>query len=246
MNKQIKYALWRRVSTKEQGKSGLGLEAQTAIATHFYGEPQAVFTDVYSGTKLRECEELQKAKQYCKQHNIPLVVAKCDRVRNVIQGLELLDDMGEGNLMFCDIGTADRTVLTMMFAIYERQAIIGRLNTKLALNERKKQAERDGAWISKAGNICTHLGREKGCDMSKANEASSSARMLRAERWRAESKAVAFAKRKFTQGVRAARIVEELGELYDAHAGDDVNPYATPQGAKPTRGIVSKWLHDLF
>lgn len=241
-NNQINYALWRRVSTQEQGRSGLGLDAQLTIARHFYGEPQKIFTDVYSGTRLRECKELQKAKAYCKQHNLPLVVAKCDRVRNVIQGLELLDDLGESNLIFCDVGRVDRTILTMMFAIYERQAIMGKINTRIALAERKRQASDQGFWISKAGNVCTALGSKKGADLRRANAASAAVRSTAAREWQENSQAVKYAKRRHAEGASYDKIWLELSHLYNDWHGEGLNPFGTPRGAKVGKGHLSIWL----
>lgn len=240
------YILWRRVSTKEQGESGLGLEAQTAIAEYFmHGAPIATYTDVYSGTKLTECAELQRAKEHARRDSVLLVIAKSDRIRNTIDGLTILDEMGEGNVMFCDLGTTDRTVLTMMFAMWERQAIMGRINTRLALQERVKQAQTHGSWISKAGNICTHLGAAKGCDTSAARAASAAAKQARASEWRASSQAVKFAKRWYAEGRTCTEITAELGRLFDDNNRDGVaNPYATPSGIKPSKGVVSKWLKE--
>ena len=47
---------WRRVSTKKQGRSGLGLEAQEEIISHFVGiengELVKDYCEVYTGTEL--------------------------------------------------------------------------------------------------------------------------------------------------------------------------------------------------
>lgn len=242
------YVLWRRVSTKQQGDSGLGLDAQLTIAEFFMqGEPAKIFTDVYSGTKLGECPDLKKAIGYCKKHGYLLVIAKTDRFRNVQQALGILDEMGEGNVCFCDLPTTDRTVLTIVFAIWERQALMGRINTKKALAERKRQ----GSWISNTGNRRTHLGREKGCDLSAANKASAVAREDRAMAWLKQSSARKFADRKKAEGWTYEQIANELGHLFDdeqakINALPDrekyANPYGTPKGCKPSIGHISRWL----
>lgn len=259
MTDQIKqnprpYVLWRRVSTKSQSSSGLGLEAQQAIAEYFMnGKPRKIFTDVYSGTKLRECTNLKAAMDYCKRHNYLLVIAKTDRFRNVQDALSILDEMGEGNLCFCDLPTTDRTVLTIVFAIWERQAIMGRINTKRALDERIKQRNQFGYWVSKAGNICTHLGAPKGKDMSAANAASAKVRTERAIEWMQNSSAVKFARRKRAEGWTLRKIVAELSALFDVEqtkidslplSEQYPNPYGTPRGAKPIAGHISKWLNE--
>lgn len=98
---------------------GLDAQLSTAISC-MEQEPTKVFTDVFTGTKLEECPNLGKAMEYCKEHGYLLVVAKTDRFRNVKQALDILDEMGENNIFFCDIQTTDRTILTNIFSIWER------------------------------------------------------------------------------------------------------------------------------
>lgn len=252
------YVLWRRVSTKQQGDSELGLKAQIAIAEYFmHSEAEKVFTDVYTGTKLSECKNLWKAIRYCKENGYLLVIAKTDRFRNVAEALNVLDEIGEGNLVFCDLPTTDRTVLTIVFALWERQAIQGRINTRVALDERKKMQGKGEKWISKTGRECSRLGRpadyvdESGnphWDLSAANEASCRAKQDAAILWREQSKAISFVRRKRSEGWGVVQITEELGNLFDENAVVDSqtkNPYGTPMGCKPTKGTVSKWCREV-
>ena len=255
MKAKERYILWRRVSTKQQGDSELGLKAQIAIAEYFMqGAPERIFTDVYSGTKLTKCQALWQAISFAKEHKIQLVVAKTDRFRNVIEALTVLDEMGEGNVTFCDLPTTDRTVLTMVFAMWERQAIQGRINTRLALAERKKMADAKQSWISRAGNLTTKLGRpadgvnEKGeeyWDLSQAHDAASMAHKEARIEFAETSQAVRFAVRKRAEGWRLTEIVEELGKLFDENANNKTdNPYGTRKGCRPTKGVVSRWLSE--
>ena len=60
----------------------MGLEAQLTMAEYCMKEkPEAVFTDVYSGTKLNECTKLWNAIRYCKEKGNLLVIAKTDSIR---------------------------------------------------------------------------------------------------------------------------------------------------------------------
>lgn len=232
------YVLWRRVSTKEQGESGLGLEAQLEFARLFTKrEPVKVFTDVYSGTKLMGCTGLWEAIAYCKEHGTLLVIAKTDRFRNVKEALEVLDAIGDGNLAFCDMPVFDRSFLTVMFTMWERQAIMGRINTKRALEVRKRQAAEDGGWISKTGRYRQHLGNEKGCDMTQAALASAKKRMEDAERWRQTSVAFRWVAKQLMKGVPRKKIIEEFNENMTI---DPVN-FSTPKGKPLTEAILSKW-----
>lgn len=233
-NNNRPYVLWRRVSTKSQGESGLGIAAQTTIAEYFmHGSPVKTYTDVYSGTKLAECPELALAIRYCKANGYLLVVAKTDRFRNVKEALAVLDEMGEGNVTFCDLPTTDRMVLTIMFAVWEKQAIMGRINTKRGLAEARK--------MGRVG------GRKKGCDTSAGTEASARVRAEAKIKWIAESKAVRYVRRKHAEGWTVAQITAELSKLYDdnAPASDkEINPYGTPRGCRPNISQVGVWIRE--
>lgn len=236
------YVLWRRVSTKGQGESGLGLEAQFAIAQMFTKkDPVKVFTDVYSGTKLKECKELWAAVSYCRNNNCLLVIAKTDRFRNVKEALEVLDQVGDGNLSFCDMPMVNRMILTIMFSVWESQAIMGRINTKLALNERRKELESKGYWISKTGNKRTHFGREKGCDISKAVAASGISTSRRAVEWRDDSVGYQWVKRQLQKGRSRQSIIDEFNENMQI----GIPGFASREGKPLTKAILSKWVKSM-
>lgn len=244
------YALWRRVSTREQGDSGLGLAAQLSIALHFMGsEPQEVFTDVYTGTKLDECGGLWEAVDFCKKEGLLLVIAKTDRFRNVREALKVLEAVGEGNLYFCDIPTTDKFVLTVTFAMWERQAIMGRINTKLALEERKKQLDKNGYWISKSGNICTRFGcppigkDENGkdvFDMTEAIEAAAKAHIDAKMRWKETSTAYKWTMEKVASMMPRKQIIEEFNKLHALQP--DV--FCTREGKPLSKGVLSRWISE--
>lgn len=238
------YVLWKRVSTEGQGESGLGLEAQEAIAKMFMKkDPIAVFTDVFSGTKLKQCKGLSAAISLCKKDDYLLVVPKCDRFRNVQEALEILDEVGDGNLLICDLPTTDRFVLTVMFAMYERQAIIGRLNTRLALAERKKQIERDGGFVSKAGNFCTHLGGAKGTDTSMATMASVAKKKAEKEEWR-KTGLYPWVELQLRKGRSRKDIVAEARGMYEKTGGD--KNWSTRGGRPLSEAILSLWAKDIL
>lgn len=236
------YVLWRRVSTEHQGESGLGLEAQESIAKMFMGkDPIAVFTDVFSGTKLRQCKGLQSAIALCKEKDYALVIAKSDRCRNVQEALEILDAVGERSLIFCDLPSSDRFILTVMWAMWERQAIMGRINTKIALAERKKQIEKDGGFISKAGNFCTHLGSVKGADMSAPARASAEKKKREKEDWR-RTGLFAWVELQLRKGRPRREIVAEAQEMFEK----DPERWGTRQGRPLSEAILSLWAKDIL
>ena len=75
-----------RVSTLQQGESGLGLDAQKVVVMRLIGNGQllAEFTEVESGKQHKNRLQLQAALDLCKKKKAKLVIAKLDRLsRNV-------------------------------------------------------------------------------------------------------------------------------------------------------------------
>lgn len=143
-----RFVSYRRVSTEKQGASGLGLEAQKSIIEYFVGreggEVIADYLEVHSGKDLNSCTELQKAIKRAKKEDAILVIAKTDRFRNVQQALQVLDEVGEGSIMFCDLPHTDRFTLTLFFALAERERLITSLRTKQALKAKKEKGYKLG------------------------------------------------------------------------------------------------------
>ena len=144
-----KFVSWRRVSTQKQGRSGLGLEAQEAIIRYFVteakGELIGDFYETYTGKDLHGCSELQKAMSYAKQNNATLVIAKTDRFRNLSQALEVYAAMN-GNIYFCDVPICEdratyKFMLSLAWALGEREAAITSLRTKQALSAKRQRGE---------------------------------------------------------------------------------------------------------
>lgn len=143
-----KFVSWRRVSTKKQGASGLGLEAQLEIIRYFIdregGEWIADFEECYTGTDLSGCVALKKAIQCAQENDAVLIIAKTDRFRNTIEALQVYDKMGDGKIMFCDLPHTDKFTLTLFFALAEREALIVSLRTKQALDAKRLRGESTG------------------------------------------------------------------------------------------------------
>ena len=157
-----KFVSWRRVSTKKQERSGLGLEAQKDIIDYFVekenGQIIADFSEAYTGKHLEKCVELRRAIEFSKNNDAVLIIAKTDRFRNTIEALQIYDEMGEGHIYFCDLPHTDKFTLALFFAIAEREALQISIRTKAALKAKKKRIEENGGDYSKGGNWCTSLG----------------------------------------------------------------------------------------
>lgn len=94
---KARYVSYFRVSTKRQGLSGLGLEAQRASVREFLaragGVELAAFTEVESGRRA-DRPQLEAAILRCKQSNATLLVAKLDRLSRNAAFLMSLRDSG--------------------------------------------------------------------------------------------------------------------------------------------------------
>jgi DNA invertase Pin-like site-specific DNA recombinase len=131
-----KFIAYYRVSTAEQGKSGLGLEAQRkAVRDYLDGgswELIGEYTEVETG-KRSDRPELEKAIAACKKHRARLVIAKLDRLsRNVAFIATLLEK--KIDFLCCDNPHATKFNLHILAAVaeFERDAISKRTTEALA------------------------------------------------------------------------------------------------------------------
>ncbi|SFF36436.1 recombinase family protein [Spirosoma endophyticum] len=89
-----KYVAYYRVSTKAQGESGLGLEAQrSSVAGFVKGGVLAEFTEVESG-KNNQRVQLGAAIDCAKKEGAILVIAKLDRLSRNASFIFTLRDSG--------------------------------------------------------------------------------------------------------------------------------------------------------
>jgi DNA invertase Pin-like site-specific DNA recombinase len=133
----VKYVLYYRVSTQQQGRSGLGLEAQRAAVESFMDSngPRTVvasFTEVESG-KNNDRPKLLAAIKRCKQTRATLLVAKLDRLGRNAAFLFTLRDSGV-KFVAADMPEANTLMLGIMISMaqYERELISTRTKAALA------------------------------------------------------------------------------------------------------------------
>lgn len=141
-----KYILYYRVSTKRQGESGLGLEAQRQILGHYIKSSEVVRTFTENATaKSYSCKVrplLCEAIDLCVKHGYTLAVAKVDRLsRNSKDALTIYDDL-KGRIFSCDIPATDGKMDTFMFQMFmafaEREREIISLRTTNAMQVLRK------------------------------------------------------------------------------------------------------------
>jgi DNA invertase Pin-like site-specific DNA recombinase len=129
----MSYIAYYRVSTKQQGKSALGLEAQRETVIKFTGEePIAEYIEVESGGN-RKRKELNAAIKHSKELQCRLVIAKLDRLARDVEFTFMLKN-NEVDFVACDIPDAN-TLTVGIFAVmaqFERERISTRIKEALA------------------------------------------------------------------------------------------------------------------
>jgi DNA invertase Pin-like site-specific DNA recombinase len=133
-----RYVLYRRVSTDEQGRSGLGLEAQKRdldlyLATREGAEVVADLVEVASGGK-SDRPVLTEALALCRKQKATLLVAKLDRLsRNVAFVATLLEDKSV-EFVVASLPQASRFELHLYAALAEQERTFISQRTKAALD----------------------------------------------------------------------------------------------------------------
>ena len=140
------YVAYYRVSTDEQGRSGLGLEAQKKAVEEFLNggdwDLVAEFTEVESGGK-SDRPELEKALKLCKRRKATLVIAKLDRLaRNV----HFISGLMERGVKFCavEFPNADPFMLHVHAAMGEHERRLISQRTKAGLERAKARGVKLG------------------------------------------------------------------------------------------------------
>jgi DNA invertase Pin-like site-specific DNA recombinase len=153
------YIAYYRVSTRKQGDSGLGLEAQKRMVDGYVSNGVLVheYTELESGTGKKRRPILRQAIEHCKKSNATLVIAKIDRLaRNV----NFVSSLYESSVDFicCDMPHANKLTIHLIASIAEHEADMIASRTKDGLKSIKDRIEKDGYYISKNGNRITRLG----------------------------------------------------------------------------------------
>lgn len=145
-----KYVTYFRVSTKRQGESGLGLEAQErdiALFLENYSEvPFEVigsFTDIESG-KHADRAELVRALDLARREGAELLVAKLDRLSRKVSQIAALMDDNRLRIRVAAMPHADKFQLHIYAALAEQERDFISLRTKQALAAAKGRGVRLG------------------------------------------------------------------------------------------------------
>ena len=139
-----------RVSTKQQGESGLGLDAQQETVRAFLKQNDfrlvngREYVEVESGSKDNR-PELQRALAACRAHRAALIVARVDRLSRNATFLLTLQDAGV-EVRACDMPELDRFMLGVLALVAEKERDLISKRTKDALARAKARGTRLGGY----------------------------------------------------------------------------------------------------
>jgi len=164
MNKE-KYIAYYRVSTKKQGRSGLGLQAQREMVERFVNCTDCIYTeytDIETG-KNDNRPELLKAIDQAKQTGYKLVIAKLDRLSRSAGFIHTLRDSGV-DFVCADMPEANTLTIGIFasMAQYERELISERTKKALA-------AKKAAGWQPGTPENLTESARLKGLETRQHN-----------------------------------------------------------------------------
>lgn len=162
----MKFCSYLRVSTRRQGQSGLGLEAQRETVLRYMretdGELLEEFVEVETG-RADDRPVLRAALARCKQLKATLVIAKLDRIsRNVAFIAGLMNSGVEFRAL--DAPYANRFMLHILAAVaeHEREQISAR--TKAALAAAKAR----GVQLGRHGQVLADQNRARAREFARS------------------------------------------------------------------------------
>ena len=140
-----KFVIYKRVSSKEQGKSGLGLEAQERdiklFLENYADTPYEIigeFIEVQSG-KENERKELNDAIAQAKKEKAILCVSKLDRLSRRVSFIASLMEDRELDFKVAQMPYADKFQLHIYAALAEQERFFIASRTKNALKSWKER-----------------------------------------------------------------------------------------------------------
>ena len=144
-----------RVSTKRQGRSGLGLEAQEKAVQDYQrehgGRVLATYEEIETG-KRADRPELARALAHAKRSGAVLLVAKLDRLARNVAFTSALMDSGV-DFVACDNPHANRLTIHILAAVAEHEARMISERTRAALAAYKRRGGLLGASLLQCRNL---------------------------------------------------------------------------------------------
>lgn len=144
------YIIYKRVSTKEQGRSGLGLDAQerdVALYLERFSpvpyEVLATFTDILSGTDNTR-PQLNAALALARKTGAILLVSKLDRLSRKVSAIAALMEDRKVSFRVAQMPNADNFQLHIYAALAEQERAFISARTKAALAEARNRGTKLG------------------------------------------------------------------------------------------------------
>lgn len=227
-NNMAEYVAYYRVSTKKQGRSGLGLEAQKRMVDHFIRNSDTIikhFTETESGTNKKHRPILQKAIESCKKSGATLLIAKLDRLARSVYIISSLMESGV-DFRCCDMPDANKLTLNLMASVAENEAEMVSSRTKAGLKTIKVRINENGFHVSKAGNRIKRLGNPNpGLSLQKARVNSIKTNQEKSMNNRNKNVARPYAKELRKHGMYYSDIADRLNaEGYLSSSGGKYHP----------------------
>jgi DNA invertase Pin-like site-specific DNA recombinase len=171
---QPRFVSYYRVSTAQQGASGLGLEAQReAVSRHVAGAGGVIvadFTEIESGKK-SDRPQIAAALAACRLRHATLVIAKLDRLARNVHFVSSLMESGV-DFVACDNPHATRLIIHILVAVAENEREMISARTIAALAAAKARGVRLGNPNLKPGDRwASRVARQARSDLSNAHAA---------------------------------------------------------------------------
>lgn len=229
------YVAYYRVSTREQGDSGLGLLAQKTAALNFIsrsgGEINKSFQEIESG-KNCDRKQLSSAIEYCQKNGYTLLIAKLDRLSRNARFILTLRESGV-KFVCADMPEANNLTIGLLAILAEDEAKRTSDRTKSALNEIKLKIAKGEVHISKSGKVVVKLGNPSNLtneDRKKGNEAKKAKISEDVERQKSKAYATAL----YANTISLAEVANQLNK-----AG-----FTAPKGGKFSKTQVARLLNN--
>lgn len=211
----MKYIAYYRVSTEQQGNSGLGLSSQREsvlqYATKTGGVILGEFTDIESGAKT-DRQALGQAIEMAVEEKAILLVKKLDRLSR--EGFRITSTLEDLGVSYLDVDSPQDTDLIKNIKLAlskdEREKISER--TSAALSQAKKEIEAKGYYITKNGRKIRSLGSPQNLGGEKALKRSIATRQKKARNHPANVQATAVIMMMRDQGKSFASITRFLND----------------------------------
>lgn len=161
----IKAVAYCRVSSREQGRSGLGLEAQKAAITSFCEADGGLeitdwFTEIETGKRVSDTlakrPQLKAALSLAADISGPVIVAKLDRLSRDVHFISGLM-VHQVEFIACDLGKqSDPFMLHLFAALAEKERALISERTTAALKALKARGVKLGSHNPRAGAMAQH------------------------------------------------------------------------------------------